>query len=144
MGILLRDKKTKKVQFFLKGADNIMMTKLSENEKIFVGEEAEVLSREGFRTLVFAAKSLSESELVVFEKDFKAAELDMKNRENREEECVMELETNMHLLGVSGVEDLLQENVKDCIVHLREAEIKGDFIYLYIWLCALYIFVLYL
>ena len=60
MGILLRNLKTNKIIFLLKGADSIMMTKLSENEQIYVSEETEVLSREGYRTLVFAWRELSE------------------------------------------------------------------------------------
>jgi phospholipid-translocating ATPase len=125
MGILLRNLTTNKIIFLLKGADSIMMTKLSENEQIFVGEETEILSREGFRTLVFASKELSESEWEKFNEEFKEAELDMKNREIREEECVEELEKNMILSSITGVEDMLQDNVKDCIMHLREAGIKG-------------------
>jgi phospholipid-translocating ATPase len=126
MGILLRNLTTNKILFLLKGADSIMMTKLSENEQIFVGEETEILSREGYRTLVFASKELTEEEWKKFEVEFKEAELDMKNREIREEECVEDLEKNMLLASITGVEDMLQDNVKDCIMHLREAGIKGS------------------
>lgn len=125
MGILLRNMETNKIIFLLKGADSIMMTKLVENEQIFVAEETEVLSREGYRTLVFASKELSEEEWAKFDEEFKEAELDMQDRELREEECVEDLEKNMVLASITGVEDMLQENVKDCIMHLREAGIKG-------------------
>lgn len=125
MGILLRNMTTNRIIFLLKGADSIMMTKLSENEQIYVGEETEKLSREGYRTLVFASRELSEEEWDKFEDEFKEAELDMKNREIREEECVEDMEKNMGLDSITGVEDMLQDNVKDCIMHLREAGIKG-------------------
>ena len=128
MGILLRNLTTNKIIFFLKGADSIMMTKLSENEQIYVSEETEVLSREGYRTLVFAYKEFSEQEWNKFEEEFKEAELDMKNREIREEECVEDMEKGMILSAITGVEDMLQDNVKDCIMHLREAGIKGIYI----------------
>ena len=126
MGILLKNKETGKIRFLLKGADSIMMTKLSENEQIFVGEETEKLSREGFRTLVFASKNLSDDEWGRLEEEFKEAELDMNNREVREEEVIEELEKDMLLDSITGVEDMLQDNVKDCIMHLREAGIKGN------------------
>ena len=75
--------------------------------------------------MVFASKELSEEEWMNFDAEFKEAELDMKNREIREEECIEELEKNMTLACITGVEDMLQDNVKDCIMHLREAGIKG-------------------
>lgn len=37
---------------------------------------------------------------------------------------VAEVESEMTLLGATGVEDALQENVKDCIVDFREAGMK--------------------
>lgn len=127
MGILLQNTNDNKIIFLLKGADSIMMTKLSENEQIYVGEETEKLSRQGYRTLVFASKELSQEEWNIMEKEFKEAELDMNNREVREEECVDELEKNLLLDCITGVEDMLQDNVKDCIMHLREAGIKGTY-----------------
>ena len=37
---------------------------------------------------------------------------------------VEEVESEMILLGATGVEDALQENVKDCIIDFREAGMK--------------------
>ena len=37
---------------------------------------------------------------------------------------VEEVENEMILLGATGVEDALQENVKDCIIDFREAGMK--------------------
>ena len=47
MGILVKNLDNLEHTFYLKGADSVMITKLGENEKIFVNEETEVLSREG-------------------------------------------------------------------------------------------------
>ena len=47
----------------------------------------------------------------------------MNNRERRVRECIDELEENMELLGVTGVEDKLQENVAVVIESLRNAGI---------------------
>lgn len=38
---------TLEFQFFLKGADSVMVNKISHSEKIFVDEETEILSNEG-------------------------------------------------------------------------------------------------
>lgn len=35
-----------------------------------------------------------------------------------------DVESDLTLLGVSGVEDMLQDNVKECIQDFREAGIK--------------------
>ncbi len=63
------------------------------------------MASEGYRTLVFGAKELTEN-------------LDW---ENLKPEMI---EKNLNLLAVTGVEDLLQENVKDCITDFRDAGIK--------------------
>ena len=47
MGILVENLEAQTFEFFLKGADSVMMEKLSENERIFVNEESELLSNEG-------------------------------------------------------------------------------------------------
>lgn len=125
MGILVREEATGENTFFLKGADSVMVKRLAENEKIFVNEETEVLSREGYRTLVFGQRSVSDSEMESILEEFREADLDMDNREEREMAVTLKLEQNLELLGVSGVEDLLQDDVKGCITHLREASIKG-------------------
>ena len=45
-------------------------------------------------------------------------------RDKKEELCIEKLESNMTLLGVTGVEDLLQNDIKSVIISLREAGIK--------------------
>ena len=63
------------------------------------------MASKGYRTLVFGAKELTE-------------DLDW---ENLKPEMV---ENKLNLLAVTGVEDLLQENVKECITDFRDAGIK--------------------
>ena len=60
----------------------------------------------------------------LFAKNFKKAGQDFKNREHLERMCIEGLEEDVQLLGVTGVEDLLQEDIKSIILSLREAEIK--------------------
>lgn len=43
----------------MKGADVVMRELVSENERVFIDEETENLSKEGLRTLVLAFKELS-------------------------------------------------------------------------------------
>lgn len=47
MGILVQNQANGKFKFYLKGADSVMIPKLNNNERIFVNEETEMLSRQG-------------------------------------------------------------------------------------------------
>ena len=48
----------------------------------------------------------------------------MQKRDLLERKAITLLEKNMKILGVSGVEDLLQDNLKSSVVTLKEAGIK--------------------
>lgn len=48
----------------------------------------------------------------------------MVNREGAIAKVVESLESNMELLGITGVEDKLQEDIQDCISQLRNAGIN--------------------
>ncbi len=124
MGILVRNQKSDRLNFFLKGADVVLKEKLNLEERMFVQEEAYNLSREGLRTLVLAYKELSEQEYVTFKKQFLNAGKDIKNRDKNEREIIDKLEDNLTLLGVTAVEDLLQENIKNTIINISDAGIK--------------------
>lgn len=88
------------------------------------GEETAQLSAQGLRTLVISQKLLSRSELENWTKEFNAASVSLTDRENLVERCIETLETNMDLIGVTAVEDLLQDDVKASIETLRKAGIK--------------------
>ena len=124
MGIILKNEETKKIIFFLKGADVIIQKKVSMENNLFIIEEAGALSCDGLRTLVLTYRNLQEEELKNFKNNFEKAGLDLKNREIKETEVIERLENGMELLGISGVEDLLQEDIKSVILNLREAGIK--------------------
>lgn len=102
--IILKSIETNKIYIYSKGADISIIPKLTNqnDESIhFVNEFA----REGLRTLLFAYRELDESELV----NLGTPEL---------------LEKNLELLAITGVEDLLQDEVAPCITDFREAGIK--------------------
>ena len=40
------------------------------------------------------------------------------------ERCIESLEHDMELLGITGVEDKLQENIEDCLSQMRNANIN--------------------
>jgi phospholipid-translocating ATPase len=124
MGILLRNVETKKLIFFLKGADSVFENLISAEEWVFVKEQAENLSSEGLRTLVLTQKYISEDEYSNWKDIMNRASQNLKNRIQEETKCIELLENGMKLLGVTGVEDLLQEDIKSVILNIRDAGIK--------------------
>lgn len=51
------------------------------------------------------------------------AKADLNDRERLVQNCIEELEQDMDLLGVTGVEDMLQDKVAEVIESLRNAGI---------------------
>jgi len=124
MGIVLKDDATGTILFYLKGADTIIMPRLDKISASFVAEECESLAKEGLRTLVMTQRIVPEAEYNTWKYKFLEASKDLKNREEKENKVIEELEKNMELLGVSGVEDLLQDDIKTVMENLRAGGIK--------------------
>jgi phospholipid-translocating ATPase len=61
MGIVVRDHATRRITFYLKGAESIMKQRMKQVD--WLDEECDALARKGLRTLVFAAKDLTEQVL---------------------------------------------------------------------------------
>lgn len=74
-------------------------------------EFCEQLALEGLRTLVFAQKLLTEQEYQSFMSAYEQASNSMHNREKLINSSMKLIEKDMEFLGVSGVEDKLQQNV---------------------------------
>ena len=69
------------------------------------------MANEGLRTLVIAQKQLNEREFQEWQERYKVAKADLNNRERAMNRCVEELETDMELLGVTGVEGILDVSI---------------------------------
>merc|ERR1712079_505305 len=63
MGIIVRDKSTGEIIFYMKGADVVMSTIVQYNDWLM--EEVDNMAREGLRTLVVAKKILTEEQLTM-------------------------------------------------------------------------------
>ena len=124
MGIILRNRNTNRIVFYLKGADMIMKAKVPEVQRGFLLDECESLAREGLRTLVITQKFLLEDEYQEWKKRFEEANTSMVNREKKVREVIESLENNMEFLGITGVEDKLQEDVCSTLENLRNAGIN--------------------
>ena len=124
MGILLRHVETNRVVFYLKGADSIMEEKVKRVYSGQVQDESENLAREGFRTLVFAQSYITEEQYQSWKRKHDKAKIQMQNRDQAIQNAANLLEKEMDFLGVTGVEDKLQDDVAITIESMRNAGIK--------------------
>ncbi|KAF7507057.1 hypothetical protein GJ744_010985 [Endocarpon pusillum] len=111
------------VWFYQKGADTVMSSIVAAND--WLDEETANMAREGFRTLVVGRKRLSMQQYQSFTSSYKEASLSLHKREITMSEVVKKhLENDLELLGVTGVEDKLQTDVKPSLELLRNAGVK--------------------
>ncbi|KAI9719844.1 MAG: putative aminophospholipid-translocase [Chrysothrix sp. TS-e1954] len=134
MGVILRflpvdveltsdDTQGDQVWFFQKGADTVMSSIVTSND--WLDEETANMAREGLRTLVVGRKKLSTHQYNAFVENYKNASLSLKSRDSEMAAVVRDhLEQDLELLGVTGVEDKLQKDVKPSLELLRNAGIK--------------------
>ena len=122
MGIIVKDEKTNEITFYMKGADVVMSSIVQFND--WLEEEVDNMAREGLRTLVVAKKILTPEQYSDWEQRYTAAKLSVVNRSAQVAAVIESLERDMELLCVTGVEDKLQDNVRNTLELLRNAGIK--------------------
>jgi phospholipid-translocating ATPase len=111
------------IWFYQKGADTVMTSIVAAND--WLDEETANMAREGLRTLVVGRKTLSAQTYQEFSAKHAQASLALQNRDAAVADVVSEyLERDLELLGVTGVEDKLQKDVKPSLELLRNAGIK--------------------
>lgn len=111
------------IWFYQKGADTVMTSIVAAND--WLDEETANMAREGLRTLVVGRKRLSPQQYKEFSASHKEASLTIQGRDAGVARVVSHyLEHDLELLGVTGVEDKLQQDVKPSLELLRNAGIK--------------------
>jgi phospholipid-translocating ATPase len=124
MGIVLKHEASGRILFYLKGAEVVMKNKVKPHHRDMVDESAENLANEGLRTLVISQKLISPEMYKEWNKKYEEAKADLNDRERLVQECIDELEHEMELLAITGVEDKLQDKVASVIESLRNAGIQ--------------------
>ncbi|XP_040297928.1 phospholipid-transporting ATPase VB isoform X1 [Bufo bufo] len=137
MSVVVRHPITREIVVYTKGADSVIMDLLDDPAKANISEGKNLrriqsrtqrhldwYARDGLRTLCIAKKVLSEEDFERWSNFREEAEAAIDNREELLMETAQHLETNLTLLGATGIEDRLQEGVPDTIAALREAGIN--------------------
>lgn len=123
MGIVVKDVQRNEVWFMEKGADTVMAPIVSSSD--WLDEETGNMAREGLRTLVIGRKRLSSDLFQEFVSKYQKASVAMYERESSMQRVISQLlEQDLELLGLTGVEDKLQMDVKTSIELLRNAGLK--------------------
>lgn len=111
------------IWFYQKGADTVMSSIVAAND--WLDEETANMAREGLRTLVVGRKKLPAQMYQEFSTIYKQASMSLQKRDLSMSKVVKDyLEHDLELLGVTGVEDKLQKDVKSSLELLRNAGIK--------------------
>ena len=127
MGIIVEkieeDESENSFFLYVKGADSVMKEKVGNiDEKILIEENTLMLASEGLRTLVFARKQLTKKEFEDYQETYKQNLI--KSRKQSNEALVIELEKEMTYIGITGVKDLLQENISESFSYIEQAGLK--------------------
>ncbi|KAI9149422.1 putative phospholipid-transporting ATPase NEO1 [Paramyrothecium foliicola] len=111
------------IWFYQKGADTVMGSIVAAND--WLDEETANMAREGLRTLVVGRRKLSFQQYQEFASKYQEASLAISGRDAGMQRVMSHyLEIDLELLGVTGVEDRLQRDVKPSLELLRNAGIK--------------------
>ena len=108
------------MKLYMKGADTKILEKLNEfsinNLKEKSKTHLDLFAKRGLRTLCYSFKNLDQDYFRKWESTYKQIKykaINNKNLLNEVEEIISQLEDNMTLLGVSALEDKLQDCVKE-------------------------------
>lgn len=131
MSIVVRQTGTQDVILYTKGADSTIMCVLQpcaiDSEEALLRErtqqQLDLYARQGLRVLVMAKRYLNPAEFTEWWAKHQEIEMSLDNREKRIRESFSKLESNLTLIGATGIEDRLQEGVPETIVALRKAGI---------------------
>jgi phospholipid-translocating ATPase len=124
MGIILKNRIHGHIIYYLKGAENVMLKFVKKEYISYISENAENLATKGLRTLVLTQKIISQEDFDNWNKEYNEALSSMENRKEKIAQTISKLENNMEFLCVTGVEDLLQDEVASTIDNLRNAGMK--------------------
>ena len=129
--IVVRDLKTNKIIIYIKGSDRKIFGSIDEfsTQNLFEASKQHVdqFAKQGLRTLCYSFKYLNENEYNSWIKeydDIKYRAINDKSLNSQLDLMVEKLEGNSILLGITALEDKLQDRVKNDIEDFIEAGIN--------------------
>ncbi|KAK9222085.1 hypothetical protein WN944_010517 [Citrus x changshan-huyou] len=125
MSVVVKDCQSGNISLLSKGADEAILpyAHAGQQTRTFV-EAVEQYSQLGLRTLCLAWREVEEDEYQEWSLMFKEASSTLIDREWRIAEVCQRLEHDLKVLGVTAIEDRLQDGVPETIETLRKAGIN--------------------
>ncbi|XP_048109055.1 phospholipid-transporting ATPase VA [Alosa alosa] len=136
MSVVVKHPLTDQITVYTKGADSVIMDlikppptdnpKGKRQRKILHKTQnyLNLYAADGLRTLCIAKKVMSKEEYARWLRCHLEAETAIQGREQLLFQSALRLETNLHLLGATGIEDRLQDGVPETIDALRKAGLQ--------------------
>ena len=119
-----------KIMLYTKGADTTLLSRMDNNDTdndyyiLLSHHHLHSFSTEGLRTLILAKKELDPKIYEEWKKVYDEAQSKIEGRDEIMELLQSELEVDLKILGVSAVEDKLQDEVASTIAQFKETGIK--------------------
>ncbi|KAJ0408275.1 hypothetical protein P43SY_004433 [Pythium insidiosum] len=119
------DGEADEVLVFCKGADTVMFSNAANAQDISkLGLHVHYFAAMALRTLLFGMRRLSMAEFLSWKQEYDSAKKTLVGREQICLDVARKIETSISLLGATGVEDLLQDGVRECIDQLVQAGVN--------------------
>jgi len=127
MSVLVQHPTTYRYILLVKGADNAMIEEASHSSKQFLdtlGLQVRDYSRQGLRSMVIGRRDLDRETVEPWLERYRQAQTSIWCRDQELSEAAVDIEQQIDLLGVTAVEDELQDDVGDAIEAFRRAGVK--------------------
>ena len=128
MSIIVKNLESNEIKLYCKGADCELNKRMSSKSVIYydniIKDSIEKYSSKGYRTLVIAEKTIDEIEYENWNREFQKNEINLRKKNNLLNYLYDSIENDLNILGVTIVEDKLQDLVPETIRDLRLANIK--------------------
>ncbi|GMH85294.1 hypothetical protein TL16_g10184 [Triparma laevis f. inornata] len=127
--VILRDPETNNILLFCKGADNVMKKRMAAKQRpddLMRKTEAHLNQYvdDGLRTLLVGKTCVEESFYKTWKQKFADAENSLQDRDTKRMEVMELIEKDLQLMGVTAIEDKLQDGVGEALFDFRRANIK--------------------
>ncbi|VUG15893.1 DRS2 [Brettanomyces bruxellensis] len=115
-----------RIRVFVKGADSVVFSRLEPQSRYVEATAAhlEAFAGNGLRTLCLAERVVGEKEYREWNRVYQAAAVSVEARSRRLDEAAEQIETHLHLLGATAIEDKLQDGVPETVRAMQQAGIK--------------------
>mmetsp|Transcript_23528 Transcript_23528/g.69067 ORF Transcript_23528/g.69067 Transcript_23528/m.69067 type:complete len:986 (-) Transcript_23528:292-3249(-) len=114
-----------RIRMFIKGADDVVLPRLWPGQDVSpTKRHLDFFGDLGLRTLLLGVRDVEEDEYLEWKAKFTTANAAIVERDEKLAAVYDEIERDFQLLGVTAIEDKLQEGVADTIAELKRAHVK--------------------